>query len=512
MRAQLRTYHAIPSLQAHQDPNSYKQLQDAPRLKSILKGASEDRAEPNTTDKIRHQPIPRTNPVNLIFVLANCASKVTQMHFPPGRDFFDLIMRPTLTSRSRATAFLWLMWFYLESDFTIEGAMENPFGAGYDYQLGLGNQGVPPLEEMSEEDMRKENVDPPEELDYGNTKRIERCRIIQLDQSAAAVNPHTMGRPGKHGKPRLPLPGTEDVASPASIKPLIRPSKYESDLDSTRSTPPPRAFTSAAYRMSVIHTTSRGRSGNSLRHQIDGSSPAPSGFNHIILAHGATDAHPRRPRPLTAHQLAVEANRSQRVNYILSRGLRKAHHASRKIRRQEGAFVRAHKRIMAMPDPFEDSEGESSYNKPAGPLFRERGMGGLVQLASEPDDFGEESASYAAAFRRMTRRLDRWDGPPGSGERQHKGKEKAVEGEMDVNMNGFRNGYETEDDMNDIPKNAGVGEEADEDLDDFDKELLGLGSEGEEDEDLDDMDKSLLGIRGDETEVEEGSEDGMDLD
>ena len=42
MRAQLRTYHSIPSLQAHQDPNAYKQLQDAPRLKSILKGATED--------------------------------------------------------------------------------------------------------------------------------------------------------------------------------------------------------------------------------------------------------------------------------------------------------------------------------------------------------------------------------------------------------------------------------------------------------------------------------------
>jgi hypothetical protein len=44
MRAQLRTYHSIPSLQAHQDPNAYKQLQDAPRLKSILKGATEDQS------------------------------------------------------------------------------------------------------------------------------------------------------------------------------------------------------------------------------------------------------------------------------------------------------------------------------------------------------------------------------------------------------------------------------------------------------------------------------------
>ena len=50
MRAQLRTYHSIPSLQAHHDPNAYKQLQDAPRLKSILKGATEDVEQPNTIE------------------------------------------------------------------------------------------------------------------------------------------------------------------------------------------------------------------------------------------------------------------------------------------------------------------------------------------------------------------------------------------------------------------------------------------------------------------------------
>ena len=53
MRAQLRTYHAIPSLQANQDPHAYKQLQDAPRLKSILKGGTEDRQEPNSLEKIK---------------------------------------------------------------------------------------------------------------------------------------------------------------------------------------------------------------------------------------------------------------------------------------------------------------------------------------------------------------------------------------------------------------------------------------------------------------------------
>src|SRR4051812_3438617 len=140
MRAQLRTYHAIPSLQARQDPNSYKQLQDAPRLKSILKGASEDRPEPTTLEKLKSTEYPPgTNPVNLIFVLAQVAPKITNLHFPPGTDFFDLVMRTDLSSESRARAFLWLMWFYLESDFTEEGAEENPFGPGVDYNVNVRN-------------------------------------------------------------------------------------------------------------------------------------------------------------------------------------------------------------------------------------------------------------------------------------------------------------------------------------------------------------------------------------
>src|ERR1700750_1505752 len=130
MRAQLRTYHSIPSLQAHQDPNAYKQLQDAPRLKSILKGATEDVEQPSTIEDIKAAPIPRTNPVNLIFVLAQFAPKISEIHFDVPRDFFDLVMKETLSSASRATAFLWLMWWYLESDFSLNDALNNPYGPG----------------------------------------------------------------------------------------------------------------------------------------------------------------------------------------------------------------------------------------------------------------------------------------------------------------------------------------------------------------------------------------------
>jgi Ino eighty subunit 1 len=520
MRAQLRTYHAIPSLQAHQDPNSYKQLQDAPRLKSILKGASEDRPEPNSLDKIKAKDVPRTNPVNLIFVLAQFAPKVTELHFPPSRDFYDLIMRTSLSSHSRARAFLWLMWFYLESDFTEEGAEENPFGPGVDYDVDVRNQGVPRFQQISKEQEEQENVDTQEEIDYGHAKMRERKRIIEADQAAFQAE---HGPPKRGPKPKLHLPPEdgiptpasfmgrirpkfEDAASPASVMGRIRP-KYESDLDSTRSTPPPRALGAANMRIHSVLNKGRG----SLKNQImEGSSP--------VAHHG--ESVMRRSRPLTAHQLAVERNRNQRVDYILSRGLRKKHHQARKARRQEGAFYRALKRTEKMLDPLDDSEGEESLIRNPMP-FRERGFGGLVQLEIEEDDFGEEMSVYAAAFRRMSRRLDRWDGQQGLNLGVMGTNRVLQQKPADVNGN-QRDNDETEDERpaGEEQKQHANGEgevEEDEDLDDMEKEILGLGSENDEDddgegeEDLDDMEKALLGIRGDETE-EEVSDGGMDVD
>lgn len=184
MRAQLRTFHAIPSLQANQDPNAYKQLQDAPRLKSILKGASEDLDQPNTLEKLKTVSIPRTNPVHLIFLFSQFAPRISEAHFHTPRDFFDLVMRGTLSSYSRSRAFLWLVWWYLESDFTAEAALHNPFGAG---QPGDNTDGlpikVPTFEHLTEAQADAENVDTEEEIQYGELKRVERRRILEEDDT-----------------------------------------------------------------------------------------------------------------------------------------------------------------------------------------------------------------------------------------------------------------------------------------------------------------------------------------
>ena len=133
----------------------------------------------------------------------------------------------------------------------------------------------------------------------------------------------------------------------------------------------------------------------------------------------------RKPRPPTAHQLAVERNRSQRVEYILDRGLRKSHHKARKQRRVDGSIIRALKRLAQVQDPFGDSEDDEciSHNKSALVMghsmepkafpFRERGYGGLCQLKDEGEDFGEEFSSFSAALRRSHRRLSRWEGHEG---------------------------------------------------------------------------------------------------
>ncbi|POR37064.1 Ino eighty subunit 1 [Tolypocladium paradoxum] len=470
MRAQLRTYHAIPSLQAHQDPHAYKQLQDAPRLKSILKGGAEDREEPNSLDKIKRiDDPPRTNPVNLIFVMCSGAQKIAELHFPDNHEFHDLVMKKKYSSESRARAFLWLMWFYLESDFTEEGCEENPFGPGVDYDLNVANQGIPELEVMTDEQRASENVDTQEEIDFGREKQKTRAKILEMDQV------YLNERETKRGKLRAPL--NED--GPA-ILPRIRPSKHESDMDSTRSTPPPRALGRGA---------ASGRRGLPLRYQIfEGSSPTRHGSEGVVA---------RKPRPPTAHQLAVERNRNERVEYILDRGLRRQHHRSRKLRRQDGAIFRAYRRLQSQEDGFEDSDGEDNppRNLPANGekgagQFREKGLGGLCLLAAEEDDFGEEVASYAAALRRSTRRLARWRGREHElgviavvkKQKQHgetengdgKGAGDLGRDAVEMKANGDANGDVTMDDV---------------DMDEADQTAM-LDDEGRADDDADDPDKT----------------------
>ncbi|KAL2760619.1 hypothetical protein ACRALDRAFT_1073605 [Sodiomyces alcalophilus JCM 7366] len=507
MRAQLRTYHAIPSLQASQDvnhdPHAYKQLQDAPRLKSILKGGAEDRKEPETLNTIKAQDVPRTNPVNLLFIICANAAKVAELHFPPGQEFHDLIMKTNYSSQSRARAFLWIMWFYLESDFTEEGCDENPFGPGVDYGVDVANQGVPRLEELTTEEELKENVDTQFELEYGRETQLKRAKILEEDQAY-------IENQNKRGSRASRIIAEEGP----NVLPRIRPSRNESDMDSTRSTPPPKL---------LIHSV-RGsaRRGAPLKYQVfDGSASSPAAAGQQGTEGGGSS---RKPRPPTAHQIAVERNRNERVEHTLDRGLRELHRKARRLRKQEGAVYRALRRVRELEDPFEDSDVEEEVQRHLavgvvqdGGKFRTKGMAGLVQLKSEKDDFGEEPAAYAAALRRAVRRLERWrsyegmnmgvmapikrkktatvEGPDEAGGTAEVGNDtladiEAVRGTKTPGNGGTGRPREVNRSGNadaDVSMlDAGDGEEAD-------KTAVGSNSPAEEEE-LDEMERSLLGM------------------
>lgn len=263
MRAQLRTYHPIPALQAYPTQKDYKSLQDAPRLKSILKGASEDTEEPRNLAQLRSAAIPRTNPVNLIFVLSQAANEISQSHFLDKIDFFDLAIRPTITSHSRARAFLWLMWWYLESDFTKEAALNNPFGPG-EYKEDQDPADpetipllVPQLVHITEEEGDAENIDPEDEVQFGKRMTKERERLnaeFALEEAAMAEAGGTAAAKGvEHkGVKRLKRSARElgdDVDS--------------SDVDSVRASPGASAR-SPAPADSVTHPSISGMQAESL--------------------------------------------------------------------------------------------------------------------------------------------------------------------------------------------------------------------------------------------------------
>jgi len=441
MRAQLRTYHSIPALQAHQDPNAYKQLQDAPRLKSILKGASEDEPQPGTVDEIKRAAVPRTNPVNLIFVLAQYAPKISEVHFTPPRDFFDLVMRPTLSSKSRAKAFLWLIWWYLESDFSKEDSLRNPFGPGAD---GEGTGGfptkVPSLEVLTEEQAAFENLDTEDEKRFGEVKRKERIAILASEPSPAMT---ALKRARKerslHTGVTYMASDNEGTMTPSREfrSPVPQSSVYSAahrdyaSSDHTRSPSPPRSGfqavnlapkpsgvnISVSDMVEVEDTPSRatppleavqiekkkGPGRGNWRRNKDKSTPHlepqpilpnPAQYRFVQASPsvtpsfasfpgptspeasfraGANDNHiptpshqtQKRQRPLTQHQVAISEYRRSRIHYILDRGIQKTHSAARRKREQEGAMLRAWKRIklMTMASGWDSEEEEQRMTK-----------------------------------------------------------------------------------------------------------------------------------------------------
>lgn len=182
---QARTYNPIPAIQAY--GTGHKMLQDAPRLKGILKGSCDK--GPVDWESLRAaqkagQPKPLTSPITLVFLLTHTTTIMDIQHFSdPSFLPHELLSDFHYTSDSRAQAFLWLMYFYMETNGTLEETASNPFGAG------PGNFRVPTLVPASETDSLSENIDLPQEVAYSNKMREERNRYLALSAQKAADSP-----------------------------------------------------------------------------------------------------------------------------------------------------------------------------------------------------------------------------------------------------------------------------------------------------------------------------------
>ncbi|KAL0950925.1 hypothetical protein HGRIS_007681 [Hohenbuehelia grisea] len=215
MKTAIRTYHPIPALQ-----RTAGNLQDAPRIKHILKACILDEEEgknaPSTPSDILSRSsagqIPSTTITNLIFVMANFSAPLGQSHFPEDLEFLDLFLPVKISSASRARAFLWLCYHFLEApsldqddDYDADGsAQPNPFSE----QRSPGR--LPPLIRLTPEEYVLENQDSEAEKELGVKLVEQRAGILKNhtakghldvvgdddDKASVASEPKPKGRRG----------------------------------------------------------------------------------------------------------------------------------------------------------------------------------------------------------------------------------------------------------------------------------------------------------------------------
>ncbi|KAF5121763.1 hypothetical protein DV495_003867 [Geotrichum candidum] len=373
MRAQLRTYHPIPSLQTYSDQSDYKQLQDAPRLKSILKGACEDRREPGTFGELAE--IGRTNPINLVFLVSTFASKVQDRFFVSPYEFHDLIMNETLTSESRGRAFLWLMWAYLETDLSSEKLKQNPFGFGQN-----GGLSIPELVKMTPEEQAKENIDTPDEVAFGKAMKKERANYLNNTNYTSSQSA---------------------VAALANVK--ARPRTATRKIEETNG-----EFVDSFFE---TDTEKRAKAEKAA---------APMRLRLILKGPNKGSVQPSKD--LSSSAKAQNAQRISRCQKEMKKLVKRLDRKKRKARIHEGALRREWSRIRNLDplynsdrseDEYSDDEhrkNDASENGSTKDDHLHKNGNGSIHNRYKPfsNDYGEEDNSLAQAFRRTIRRTKRW--------------------------------------------------------------------------------------------------------
>jgi len=117
--------------------------------------------------------------------MSNVLQTITRNHFDPPYDFLDLFLPVNASSPSRARAFLWLIFHYLEAS-----SARNPFGD----EPHTGK--VPRLVPLPSRQKVMENVDTPEEIAYGKKMAKYRSKFLQKQIADEEKEKNSLGQHG----------------------------------------------------------------------------------------------------------------------------------------------------------------------------------------------------------------------------------------------------------------------------------------------------------------------------
>lgn len=305
---QARTYNPIPAIQAY--GSGHKMLQDAPRLKGILKGSCD--TAPVDWEAMRaaqkagaKKPI--LNPIQLIFLFSSPNTTIDVTHF---KDYaflpHELLSDTRYTSDSRAKAWLWLMYHYIETNGTAEDAQKNPFGPS------PGELLVPTLVPAEEGESYAENIDLPAEVEYSTKMWEERKRYLALSAQKAIES-----------TPTATTSTTAAATAATTNQSKETPSKADTKERADSLTP-------SLADAENVRRSSRKVKRKTYESGLDLDSPREDGTG----ATAGSDEHQQ--------QQQTDSYRTQRCAQILRHTLARSRHRSRKQRHAVSAIVRAH--------------------------------------------------------------------------------------------------------------------------------------------------------------------------
>lgn len=235
MKTVIRTYHPIPVLQ-----RTTGNLQDAPRIKNILKSTvlrNEAGATPTTPtdiiERLNDGHLPPTTVTNLIFVLANHSAPIGHNHFSGSLDFVDLFVQENVSSLSRARAFLWLCYHYLESPFNKDDYDGKRSGNPFD---GSRRHDAPSFTFLSDSEIAEENVDTADEKMLGDILVSQRTDILKAQgtKESHKVSHKDLGAEGETSEDDEPISVSDETVSRGkrSVTRLIPPAKKKASSQS----------------------------------------------------------------------------------------------------------------------------------------------------------------------------------------------------------------------------------------------------------------------------------------